>query len=268
MKKLSNFKKKFENNPIIYLFGLFLSIALAIPAGLESYNLVQKTYYNSIGWKESEEMLINKLSPNQSIDFFNSVLGTPELVDSGEKFIDNIYRRKGYWLQAVHDRDGKVLLMSITVCSPNFYPKINNTPLYEPIVIGKDTMYSIASENFTPHYFISGATAPTYLIDEIPSSNPTKYQNLYFGINDACNFDPKNILADSYYYDSFTPLKVVDTKSPKVEYLRENMPVNTIAITAPFTKIEDLRSDFFIGVDRNELRVLPAYTDEFLQTKF
>ena len=156
-------------------------------------------------------------------------------------------------------------MMSVLVCSTDFNPAIKNTPLYKSITLGKDTMKEVAQDGYVPHYFISGATAPSYLIDEIPGTNPTKYQTFYFGVNDACDFDPNDILKDPYYYDNFIPDNEINTEDSKIRSLRENMPINIIAITAPLVNLEDLRSDFFIGVDRIQLRVLPHYTDEFLK---
>lgn len=250
------------------LIGVIITIFIAIPAGLQIHSWLSQKYYNTFGWKIKEQQIINKLSPSQPIQYFNSILGPAILVNGGEKYTEAVFKRKGYWIQAVYGKNNRVELFSITNCSDRFFPEITTTPLYKTVTLGKDTMSEVSNDNIEPHYFISGATAPSFIIDEVLAINPTKYQTTYFGVNDACDFDPKNILSDDYYYNNFTLRKKININHPKIKFMRENLPINTFAITSPNMTIEDLRPNFFIGVNRIDLRVLPGYSDSFLKNKY
>jgi len=262
IKKIKTWAQK---SPVTFLIGLFFTIILAVPTGIQVYEMVNDYYHDSIGWKKYEQEIINKLAPTQTKDYFDSVLGEPITIEGGNKYTEAIYKRKDYWVQAVYDKNFRVQLMSIMVCSDDFKPEILETPLYKSVTLGKDTMKTVSAQVDKAHYSISGATAPTYFIDEVFGINPTKYQTVYFGTNDACPYDPQNILKKDfdYYWEKFNPVdKEIDTSDPKIDYFRSNMPINIIGFTAPHVKAEELTADyFFLGPDYTELRVLPGYND-------
>jgi len=165
-------KEKILEHPLIIILGIsYLVISQVYFLGSVGREAI--SYFNkppTLSEEEQEETNINTLSAGINIVKFKDVLGNPLFIAEGRKsdFIEYTFKSKFSFIQAITDKNGTVDLYTVTICSDSFKPKIQYNPIRTEVIIGKSTFKDVAGNN-TPitHYFISGATANSYLIEQI-----------------------------------------------------------------------------------------------------
>jgi hypothetical protein len=220
-----------------------------------------KTFYNShLGWKRMEEKVINSLAPAMHIAKFHEVLGAPLFCrksDSG--YAEYVYKRRGYWVQAITDTEGSVVLYAVTSCSERFRPRIKNNPVGVPVRL-RTTTFKAAAGEYEPdlHYSISGATANSYLIEKLYLGNPSHYQTVFWGYNDACS---NKWADDSLPVKLYSYLRECDNapniNNSLVDTFRANNTFNTFAVASPFVDPTEIMQAFQVGIDRIQVRIYP-----------
>jgi hypothetical protein len=234
-------KEWFENHPVWVLLGIVSSVlTLAIAAGTV-FSLTTNFVENNILWRNVEQDKIDKLAPTQTINYFNSVLGEPNVKKGHtEKISTYIYRERGYWIEAFVDHEGVVQLMDITACGEEgFYPIIKNNPVGYEIVLGKTKMIATTGKDVWQwnkdngslliHYFMRGATAPSYYYDEYYGGNPSNYQTVFSGHNELCGY----LILPNDISDLMSTSGKGNLSEEQVERLRKNVSINTFAVSAP-----------------------------------
>ncbi len=238
-------KLKTANNNHVFWIGLtMLNALLALVVALGTISAPVGSFIaENITWRSIEQAKVEKLAPTETVAFFNSVLGEPNIKSETRTGMTRyIYRERGYWVEAMTPKeDDTVLVMSITACGEDgFYPTINNNPAGKPVVLGRskmiDTTYKplrrdgSEREAFKVHYFLRAATAPSYYYDEYGGDALTNYQTVYTGFNDLCGYIalPKDII-DTMGIGSNSG-KLTDEQ---INRMRGNITINTFAVTAP-----------------------------------
>lgn len=229
-------------------------LTIFIQAGRALY-----TFYNThIDWKRAEEKRINSLRPGISIEKFREMLGTPlSRRTSDVDYIEYVFQQRGYWIQAITNKDDTVVLYAVTSADQRFKPRLKHNPASEYIRL-RQTTFKAAAGKTEPRlrYFISGATANSYLLEEVCLGNPSHYQTVLWGYNDACTnvWADDNVMRDLYEYLSSSALtpSIHDTLINK---FRTQNTFNTFAVTAPLADVDEvLRAFPTIGVDRIWIR--------------
>ncbi|RZM24229.1 MAG: hypothetical protein EOO88_23540 [Pedobacter sp.] len=217
------------------VFGALISVQVVTAA-------VANTYESTIGWKQAEQAKIDKLSPLETLDYFSDTLGKPlmkEQVNESE-LTKHYYKGKDYWVIAYANTAGAVEHVAITSCNElGFYPTIKNSPLGKVVEIGKTKMSGIvdgASQlrdgtDLNRHYFMRGATAPSYYIDEIYTGNLGTYQTVYSGSVEYCG----GIKFPDDIFDSLNEASVNATpfNNEQVNRFRDGVVINAYAVSAP-----------------------------------
>lgn len=197
-----------------------------------------------------EEEVINSLTAGLNVAVFEERLGTPLfLTESDNNYIEYVFRRNGYWIQAIADQKNTVHLYSVTVCDENFRPTITLAPL-SPITLGATT-YAEVSDNPVFHYFISGATADSFLLEEQYLGNPGNYQTLFWGWKDVCGFPEKYYEIGRHVIATQPNIRAED---PIIASFRKSNVFNTFAITRPNADTESILQGLPLGVSRQQIR--------------
>jgi hypothetical protein len=240
-------------------------VTIISDGGVRDFIMKQLTE-GEFGWRPREERIINSLYPSVDINVFEDLLGKHLFIRVSENgYVEYVFSRKGYWVQAITDKEGVVLLYAITVCDKTFTPTITNLPFDNPIQIGVTTYKQASgSYRYEPHYFISGATANSYLIEQLYIGNPGLYQTIFWGYNDACQDHYLEELIQKYGSDLIDDLSPINGSSPNfndppVDQFRTNSTFNTLAVTTPnldVTNLDDIMKVYQIGVDRIQIRIL------------
>src|SRR5207244_6957906 len=137
----------------------------------------------------------------ETLDYFRNVLGVPVFVSKSRdgQFTQSLFQGRQYWVQAVSDAAGTVGIVAVSSCDLDFRPRFEEPvggiqdpsgathPLLNPIVLNETHLDQVgAGPPSKLHYFVSGATANTYLYDEYSFGNPGNYKTYFVGIDDAC----------------------------------------------------------------------------------
>jgi hypothetical protein len=256
---IQNFKQIFENHPVTILIGITVFVLSALTTLInDGGDLINKANA-SIGWRGFEEKIINSLNASISIEKFQETLGQHIFYREGENgYSEYVFeRREGkYWIQAITDQQGVVVVYTVTSCDSSFRPRIRYSPRGKIIRLGESTFKEAADGiGVGFNYFVSGATSNSYLIEEAYLGNPGKYQTEFWGIIDACD--------RTRFYDLYVPdlpgglvTGELDINDPILDQFRGKFAINTYAISSPLAEIDIILEAFQIGVDRLQIRVV------------
>ncbi|MBC7943110.1 hypothetical protein H7X68_01245 [Candidatus Saccharibacteria bacterium] len=245
-------KNWYENHPIWVLLSITsFVLGLAVAAGTV-FTFTVDIIENKILWKGVEQAKIESLAPTQTVEYFNSVLGEPNVKTASGDITRYIYKERGYWIESFSDSNSVVQVFDITACGDEgFYPAIKNNPVGEEIVLGKTKMIDTTAPKewlwkegdygLKIHYFQRGATAPSYYYDEYYGGNPSNYQTVFTGHNELCGYlvFPDDIAKAMSDFSNKKPLN-----EEQVNRLRSNTIINTFAVTSPSfdLKLENLKN--------------------------
>lgn len=248
----NRFKKTIFNKPFFIILAIISIILSQIFIISEGFGKIAQTYKLTVGYDKEEEKVINKLSVFVNIDQFKKLLGVPIYINKAQdksNLLEYIFFRKKYWIQAITDDIGSVQFYAITSCKNNFKPKITNPMKQsESLVLNGSTYRDIQSTGLPSHYFISGATANSYVFEEESLGNPGNYLTVFWGINDAC---PVN--GNYFEYADFNDNEG-NVNEKKYSDFRNNTKINTFAVSSLLVDVEKILSNFQIGIDRVQTR--------------
>lgn len=190
-----------------------------------------------------------------SLSKFNEVFGSPLFSrESDNGYKEYIYRERDYWIQAITSSSGEVAFYSITSCSSNFKPIIEQNPINAKIVLQESTFKSVSdSINDAPNnlrYYFRVATANSQYYDSYSWGNPSSYKTVFVGINDACNEPKVGISDEKYEYG------IEDLSNPQVLLFRQKAVLNSYGESSPFYDYSEVLKGFQFGVDRIQIRTL------------
>jgi hypothetical protein len=259
-------KKSIDRNPIIVSVTIIIFIASQVTTLTQGIISLWSYYSKTIDWRKMEENKINSLSVSMSLENFIEILGKPLFRRKKTNHIEYIFRRDGYWTQAITRKEDEglyspVIMYSITSCQESFRPDIKIPPTGEMIKL-RETTFKAASKNLgSPtnlDYRIGGATANQFIFEEFYLANPGRYQTIFFGYNDACPNKWDKDVGPIQLFDARLKREIGRSINPKnklIDNFRSKNSFNTFAITSPSVSTEKLAKDFQIGVDRIEIRV-------------
>lgn len=251
------FRNAFERHPIIVVISIIVIAISQFTTIIKGVNSFSKYYSSTYGWRSEEQATINQLSAAISISKFQEMLGAPLFLRKSGVYEEYVFKRQGYWVQAITDNQGAVALYAVTSCDDTFKPLIRNNPAGKSIQL-RETTFKEVYDGGEPelHYFVSGATANSYLIEEAYLANPGNYQTIFWGYNDACSneWDEEIGLAElgSYLMEHGSR---IDTKQSVIDNFRSRNTFNTFAVSAPLVDAREILNQFQIGIDRIQVRV-------------
>lgn len=212
-------------------------------------------------WRETQYAKIGRLRGGSTLDYFRDLLGTPMFVTRSRdgRFTQSLFQEPDYWVQAITDAFGTVELMAVSSCDLDFRPRFNGvsgaTPSLGTIVLNETHLDQVGAEPSKLHYFVSGATANTYLYDEYSFGNPGYYKTYFVGIDDACPSEPANAITDGL---ALTRDQAFDPNDDLVRTFRARAIANTYGETGP-NPDQDAVTAFQIGADRILTRTAPPF---------
>jgi len=256
------FRDWLNHNPFVVLLAVCVILISSFFTIFDGGKRIVDFYVRNFKWQIIEEKKINSLSASISIENFINILGTPlfkrEPSYVKKEYEEYTFKGRGYWVQAITDRMGSVVLYAVTACDDNFRPIIYNSPLSKNIVL-RVSNFEVGDGNSIGYYF-RGVTANSYAFEESYLANPGNYQTVFYGLNDICINDADELSALPFGcgYD-----EEVECPQGEMKEFRVNHYINTFAVSAPFISAENLFSaaeyaGLQIGVDRVLVRVYPT----------
>lgn len=254
---------------------IIIGVASTITALVFLITFCSNIYVNTFGQKAVAYQNISKLAAEEQIGYFNSALGQPVFKNAVGTLDEFIYVNKYFFVQALCDKGGRVVLYSITTRSKDFNPVFTRasysgsqssskiTKVDQKIILGETSFTLAAYILGVPDGLKSFAGVRRYGYSEAYYfGNPGNYQYFIFSQNDA-GVNINNTYLDRQLTiglfdvsNMINPTKTTLTLSEKdISSYREKAIINTYTVTSPNFDIKSF-NDIPIGVNGDQTRVL------------
>ncbi len=273
-----NLVSKIEKNRYVRFIAITAVVLGAFITIGTFFNGIHDYLYDNILISRNIGKKINSLSAGQSINFFKQTLGAEKIGrDVSEKYKEYIFQYKTAFIQALSNKDSEeVVYWAITYCGDTPVPVNRKVFSMAYLYTGEKDLFG--NEKFDPvfgkkiwlnkssyadifqnevgdfSYFISGATANSFVYESLYLGNPGAYQTLIIGVNDICP------VSELYDYLDISG----ESTQEQIQLYRQKGKVNTYGETAPFAGEEvvqllDAQQSFddpyiTFGVDRIKVR--------------
>lgn len=242
---------------LIYVAALVAAIVVIADTRLALHD----RWNQHFDWRDDENAKLTSLAAGFSRTIFEEKLGAPvfDRTSKDGRLREQTFRGRDYWVQAISDRSGTVVLYAVTACDPDFQPEFSLPGGGPPVQLrlNATTFEGASTGGGSTDYFIGAATANTRFYEHSGPGNPSFYQTAVWGINDAC----PNWLArlqplqrDGHYPPTLTYNGWTSRPPAWLVGFRRRAVINTYAETAPDFYLQDLRDTFQVGVDRILIR--------------
>jgi hypothetical protein len=192
------------------------------------------------------------LAAGVQIDHFTELLGSASFKHHVDQYVDYSFVRRLFYVQAVSDHNGRVVLFTITTRSKHFTPRLGFTGGHPTLSIrlGKTHFADAASASASYHAFL-GARRFDYWESHY-FGYPGRYQSYFLGLSDA-GFLRANSRVD--LLRSLSTPSLPDFERPgNLTTFRETAAVNSYGETAPHVDADVMFK--LVGVDKDRVRVV------------
>lgn len=172
---------------------LALSAMVGAVVGLGSAGRgAYRWYDHTFRWEDRVERRLELLRANVRIGEFDKLLGDPRITlpSESKKSVQHLYQGRGFWVQAVADTTGTVVMFAVTACDEALKPswKIRDGDgRPATLALGTAPIVFPPLEPWAEYlWFFSGATGNSYIYSLYGGGNPTEYQKYAWGYNDLC----------------------------------------------------------------------------------
>lgn len=252
--------------------NIFLGVLLLLSAVLSAALLFGNTGRGVIDWvrttrdwRDQEYNKLTSLHAGYTRKKFESVLGEPvfDRRSKDGRFREQSFKRREHWVQTVSDRDGSVVLYSVTACGADFRPTFRvavglhkEDPDRSVELNATEYASVLGPGRISELDYYTGNTANSRFYEIMAGGNPDNYKTYVWGLNDVCpGFYLETLQA--VYKRSRVPRDQVAIYRGRVDRapawakrLRQEFAVNTYAEVAPTFDLDKLRGEFQVGVDR------------------
>lgn len=261
-KNLHKIVDKLKKNNLFILIGILLMLLSSVIILTQGFSAIKEQYEKSIGYKGKLLDNINKLSADVHIDYFTDILGAPVFInDYNDKSFSTstinsdlseyIFVNKYFFVQALTDKQSKVIAYSVTTRKVNFNPKIKG------IKLGKTKFKELGQGESDSIVSYSGAHN-FYYHEAYYGANPDNYQTIIYALNEA---GYAGIEEELEAYTNIPSNKKPDEKillsDPEIQKFRDSAIINTYTVSAPHVFFRENLDGFRFGPDYNQIRILP-----------
>jgi hypothetical protein len=239
------------------------SLVVLVGAGVSVVRWFDETFR----WRDAEYSHLAELRAGFTLSEFEHVLGTPLFARPASSHLtESTFRGRDYWVQAISDAGGTVIVYAVTSCDASFTPSFT-------LPLSGDTRGKITLNRTRPAFalpqrdvkrvrvnYFTGITTDQYYFDEYYGANAGFYKSYAWGVDDACPnwYSDQTRLVARHLMPGDHQLSYrgyAEDGGPSIARFRSHVPVNTYAETAVgalgFPK---LKTGLHIGVDRILIR--------------
>ena len=245
-----------RRNPALVMLCIVVIISSSVVSLLDGGARLREVYRHTLGRNSRNYENIEALATETHIDYFSSLLGPPVFKNRHGTYREHIFVNPNFYVQAVTNTDGTVLLYSVTTRSRRFNPRLNLGIMESNgetfiVVLGKTTFAKIRGEPIKIEGSV-GARRMSYR-EKYYFGNPGLYQNYNFVLCDAGNVPDGEVNPGDVKYESMDGIDTQKLPSRLMRF-RETCPINTFSVSAPHSDIDDKIPA--IGPDYDQVRVL------------
>lgn len=257
-KKLSldRVEKWARSNPALVLLAIMLVVISSLVTIFDGGTKLREMYVKTFGSNEAKYAKLRTLATETQIDFFSSALGAPAFKNRQSNYVEHIFIDSQFYVQAITDEDGKVLMFSVTTRSKSFNPTLD---LGELEVDGQPFVVTLGKTKFSD-------------LDDIPRKieaytwnrgmsyrekyyfgNPGLYQNFDF-VSCEAGYRPEiNIHLGEFVLAAQEGIEIKSLATNVAEFRRACV-INTYTITAPLLDVDDEISE--LGPSYDQVRLI------------
>lgn len=159
-----------------------LALAASVVAAISIVWAALAVLFDWVGDASRDELgeaaaQLERLQPGQPIARFENVLGGADLVSqaAGPDFLESTWLSDDHYVQTISNSFGLVVMYAVTTCNPEL----------TPFGLGTEPLGAYGMEPW--EWFLSGASANSFMFDVTHSSAATTYQTELRGWNDVCD---------------------------------------------------------------------------------
>lgn len=125
MRESNAFLRFLEENSVAQIVVALAAFLGALTSLYLVFRTIYRWYVDRFAWTRRTESILQSLRPNVVIAEFEDRLGRPRIVlpASGRTERQYIFSGRGYWVQAVIDDAGTVMMFAVTVSDRKLRPK-------------------------------------------------------------------------------------------------------------------------------------------------
>lgn len=249
--------------PIVVVVAAITVVIGGLVANTEAALNVERWVDNKFFWKDNENRRLIALRAGMDISQFEAQFGAPVFRNPDEEgeLTESSFRGRAYWVQAVSDASGRVLLYAVTTCDKKFHPTF---PVFGrgEVTLGETRFASAAGVGgigLTRVDLFLGVTANSYYIESEYGGNPGLYKTSILAVNDVCEDDRSVFgLLGRSAFDAFGAEYHGEPgrRMQKLDRFRQKAIVNTYGETAPGVYLKDLIDHYQVGVNRLLIRTV------------
>jgi hypothetical protein len=266
-----------QANPFLALLlfvALLVTSAFGIIGGaVQTVEWVGETFF----WRHGEYEKLQRLQAGFTLSRFESELGSPtfarvrrrsarsgreerRLLTAGVSPVlrETVFRGRDYWVQAVSNADGSVLMWSVTSCDEEFRPTFKFPTLAgsAEVTLQESKLSAVypreEGRDVRAHY-LQGATGTALYYEQTYTGNPGNYQSFAWGWGDGCGDAQVAALYDRVGYPKLERGRyggLVRDVNRSTARFRDRAAANSYAETAPGVAFDDLTPTFELGAPR------------------
>lgn len=153
---------------------------------------------DTLDWRSVEYRKLAALHAGYDSSYAERLFGTPTQSRSvqGTDYSEAIYVRRDYYVQLVEDSAGRIVLMSVTSCSPDFRPRftissdtavsLQTLPLGDTPKVPTDDLLSGAGRELGYEPGGTGSSPTMYWESTGQGSTASRGRTWFFGVNPLC----------------------------------------------------------------------------------
>ena len=237
-----------RRNPIYVIISVALVVCSSVISIVNDSAQIVNIYKSVFGKQDAKYKKIGSLTSQVNIDYFVSILGAPVFKNHIERYVENVFVDPDFYVQALTDANGKVLLYSVTTRTPNFHPEIKLGDLISNngvVKLGTTTLSNIGDDPQKVDAQWSASSWGTYR-EKYYFGRPGLYQNYSFALCDSGFMSNDLNVGDLEYTQTFDWEAGVSASWLKqrklwgeLEDFRKVAPINTYSVSEPFSEVND-----------------------------
>jgi len=212
-----------------------------------------RIFRKDFGWRQTVVATVTGLHAGYSIQYFKSQLGVPvESHSTSRGFKEDVFKGRGYWVEALTKGSSEVMFYSVTVCDPSIDPSFT-MPNVGSVTLNHSSLASVTSS--AQYYYwlegLGGTDSPTMKEFDYGGLQGG-FRVFMWGLSSACSDSVGQMLRLQQRFANLGPGPVAKKELAEI---RRHATANVYGETAPGIQITDLPNN------PEELGVNPVSVD-------
>ncbi|TSC96538.1 MAG: hypothetical protein Athens101426_303 [Parcubacteria group bacterium Athens1014_26] len=240
--------KQIIGGPSDFGIGWIIILISSVIAILVAFATFSKWLYEKIQKKRRFLKTLSLLTIGTNIDYFKTLLGNPVFINKVGNYDEFIFVNPYFYVQAIVNSQGKIVLFSITTRNKRFNPILNIGGGDFSVKLGKTTFSKLMKE--PEKVFKRGGDHGgfDFYSEVYYFGNPGHYLNYAFSINEN--------VYDAFSYVPLSFLENTPDNPDEIKKFRNENIINTYTVIGSLEEKEIEENGIEFGPMRSQIRTL------------